>query len=548
MANYHVLKNHTTLERWILLFAPSIFVFLVILFPFLDLASGKINAGFITQVFSNSPVSLVTRRAIWNSTLQGAFSALLSFAVGLPLGMFLGRFSFRFKKAVTSLILVPFFLPSVVVVLAFVSSFGPDSFLHAVIPFSAVLASGFTGIIAVNTFFNAPLVALFTMTAIEQVDLSLDEAAITLNASDARRFFTVWGRDGIASGLGGALLAFVYSFSGFAAPLIIGGSQNYTMDAWIYFFYRTVYNLPAAVFLAIIEAIVLMVPAVAYVMFFTRKPRVAGGGPLVRSPRTARNIFFLIGLAYAALWIGIEAYILSSVLAMSLFNGGTHWTGLGNYYVLFGSRADYAVGIGAWNSILNTLFYGSLTALLVTGLGSMWIVGKRRLAVTGAPVADLMQYVPLVISAIVMAFSLLVVYGSVTPVYLLWVLIVAAQSAVAIPVVLRILEAGFSPIPRSHTEAAMVLKGNAFFEVELPMAKSTFGSALMFGFAISLGEFSATNFLASGTFIPLTVEIYLLQYDRLFGAAYAAAAILLIVSLISFYVIQLLGERFSAFR
>lgn len=548
MAERNAVRGHLTLHRWVMLLAPAILVAVLVVYPFIDMIAGYVNPASLSIITGNSPDSILTRRAVWNSLAQGAVSAVFSFIAGLPLGLFLGRYIFRLKKAISALVLVPFFLPSVIVVFAFTSGFGNSSVFQSLFHFGGALSSGFTGIVAVNTFFNAPLVALFVMTAVGQSDPSLDEAALTLNASIFRRFSTVWGRDGITAGISGSLLAFMYSFAGFAAPLIIGGPGSFTLDAWIYYEVRTLDNTSVAVMLAFIEALILLVPALIYIKFSATRSRVTASRTEQGRRKHGGDRYFLAGSLYTVIWIAVEIYLLSSIFLSSFSIPGHSGYSLQNYSILFGARTSSALGISTFAAILNSLFYGMCTAIIVVTVGMMWIVGKRRLGISGGVYSEITQYIPLVISAIMMSFAILIVFGSRTPVNLTWLLIVGAQSAVAIPVVLRVIESGFLPVNREYSEASQILRGSPFFEVELPLAGSAFASALMFGFAMSLGEFSATNFLATTHYIPLTVEMYSLQSVRLFGPAYSAASILMIMSLLSFYIIQKLGERFVVFR
>lgn len=533
--------------HWVMLLAPAIFVTGVIVFPFVTMVSDNISGSFFSQITGSGAIAQLTRKAIYNSTVQGSASAVLSFITGLPLGLFLGKYRFRMKRLATSLIIIPFFLPSLIVVFAFISGFG-NGVSPISLPYLSFLSRGFPGIVAVNTFFNAPLVALFTMTAVEQSDVTLNEAAMTLGAGKFRRFRTIWGRDGITAAMGAALLTFTYSFAGFAAPLIIGGPSYFTLDAWIYFMVKTLGNLDAAIVLALLEATILLAPALLYAYFSGRQRRVSGSRLRIPSASTGPDLFFRLGAVFTLVWIAVEIYLLSSVVLASLDVSPGHAANLSYYAQLFGSRATSSLGIATTSAIMNSMFYGTITALAVVSLGLLWMTGKRRLRVARGWYSEFMHYIPLIISSIIMAFAISIVLGAVTPITLVWVLIIIAQTGVAIPVVLRVIDAGFSSIPEAYSEASITLGGSPFFEIELPLARSTFASALMFGFAISLGEFSATNFIATTNYITLTVEMYLLQGVRLIGASYAAATILLCVSLVAFYIIQRLGERFVGLR
>lgn len=526
---------------WFLALLPALFVSAFVLFPFTDMLLRFLNPGSIGAIAGQSLIGTLTARAISNSLIQGTLSALVAYAAGVPMGFFLGRYDFRFARLLRSFTIVPFFLPSIVVVTSFVSGFGPLSPAHV-----PALSSGLSGIVAINAFFNAPLVAMMTMLSVETADITLDEAAMTLGASGARRFFTVTGRQGLVAGAGGALLAFLYSFAGFTAPLIVGGPGYFTVEAWIYYMVRTANNIGFAAVLSFVETAALLVPALAYFIFVARTRKVYGTG---RSggTRHSRDGFFLAGSVYAALWILFEGYVLASAFSSSLYSarGGPS---LANYITLFGPLTYSALGVSAAAAVMNSLFYGFMTAVMVTGIGLFWIYGRRRVKSVILEASDTLQFLPLVVSAIILSFSLAVTIGFSGGFRYDWVLIVIAQSVIAIPVVLRVIESGFSSIPSSYSEAATTLSGNPFFEIELPLARTTLASALVFGFAMSLGEFTATNFLSTTAYTPLGVQIYSLQAVRLFGPADAATAILLLMSLASFYIIQRIGEAFVALR
>lgn len=544
MVKHNAVNALAARHKWVLLFAPTVFIAVVIIIPFLLLVSGTFSQYFFREIFSSGPTGVLMRRAIWNSLVQGFLSSVSCFALGFPMGLFLGRYSFRFRRLITSFILIPFFLPSVIVVFAFMTGFGSYSPFNDLFHFGTFLTRGLTGIIAVNTFFNAPVVALFTMIAASRVDRTQYEAAETLYSSRLRIFRTVWGRDAFISGIGGALLAFIYSFAGFAAPLIMGGPGQYTVDAWVYSLVRIFNSLSAAIALSLVEALILIIPVLIYVFAISRNTGVEGYNPALRPESTGKDPFFRAGSVYSVIWLIVELYLLFSVFLSSFQSRTGTLSGLSNYYALFSTHATTAAGIWAGASIANTLFYGFTVSLSVVTVGLVWIYGTRRSGRRMRSLAEIPQFAPLVVSAVIMAFAISSFFGDFTPSSLIWVLIIAAQTAVAIPVVLRILQSGFSSIPKTFTEASFLLNGSPFLDVEIPLARNAFVSALMFGFAISLGEFSATNFLATGSFVPLTVEMYSLQDARLFGPAFAAASILLVISLVSFYFIQKMGERF----
>lgn len=526
---------------------PAIFIAAVVAIPFIIMLTRFLDIAALGELRGNSVLAELTRRALENSLVQGGISAATSFVVGLPLGLFLGRYDFRFKRIVRSLAILPFFLPSIVVVSAFLVSFGQGSPIVQLAGSAVVLSRGLGGIVAVNTFFNSPIVAMMVMLAVEQGDRTLEEASSTLGAGRMRRFYTVWGRDGLAAGAGGALLAFLYSFAGFTAPLVIGGPGYFTLEAWIYYLVRTLNSIAIAALLSFIEMAALLVPAVVYFVLVVGSRKVYGKGAASRRTGGAVDRFFLAGLTYATVWVLVEGYVLGSIFYSSLraAGGGISFS---NFIQLFGPRTESALGISTYSTLANSLFYGLMVSLLVTVIGMAWIYGRRKASFRKLTATDTIQFLPLVVSAAILSFSLAATFEFGSSFSADWILIVLAQSVIAIPMVLRVIEAGFAAVPASYSEAALTLGGNSFFEIDLPLTGSTLASALMFGFSMSLGEFTATNFLATTPYTPLGVQIYLLENVRLFGAADAAAALLLLMSLLSFYLIQRLGEVLIAVR
>lgn len=536
------------IKWWVFLFAPSIFLLLVIGIPFIYVVINFLSLNEISVFSGTGTLAMLSRQAFINSFAQGIDSALLSLIIGFPLGLFIGRYALRYTRVLKSFIILPFFMPSIVVVLAFLSLFGKSSPLVETIPLLHHLSSGFTGIIAINAFFNAPLVAFLTSTNIERSHHGIEEASILLGAGSFNRFVNIWGRNGIKGAVGGTILSFLYSFSGFAAPLIIGGPSNFTVETWIYFVVKEESLVQIGVIFGLLQSLFLIIPLVIY-LYIISKQRPVDDLTYYRSERkkNRHQLSFTLGSIYVTLFIVFELAVFASIIISSIDIGWNSSINANAYTDLFG-RVSSSLDIPAYLPFINTIFYGVATSIIVTSLGILWITGKRRLNSKNDSIWDFMQYLSFIIPSIMMALSVSLLYEYIISPSFLWVLIIGVQSAVSIPVVLRVVSGGFSEIPSSLTDSSRILGGSPLFEVELPLAGSALATALMFGFALSLGEFTATNFLSTNTFMPLSVEIYSLQSLRLAAASYAAASILMIMSFVFFFAIQKAGDRFIGIR
>ncbi|HYA54564.1 MAG TPA: ABC transporter permease subunit, partial [Thermoplasmata archaeon] len=144
-------------------------------------------SGFSTVVSSSSNL-----RSLANSLEQGGISAALAVALGYPAGVFVGRYAFRGRALLRSLLLIPFLLPTLVVVFGVLDLFGPGGLVSGAVPATGWFGSGIPAIIAANLFFNVPIVLLLTATGCETASVELEETVATLGGSPLRAYREVW--------------------------------------------------------------------------------------------------------------------------------------------------------------------------------------------------------------------------------------------------------------------------------------------------------------------------------------------------------------------
>ena len=94
MAEYNgVNMKGKNIKWWAFLFAPSIFLMLVIGIPFLYVAVNFFSLNEMSAFFGTGTLSVLSRQAFINSFAQGIDSAVLSLLIGFPLGLFIGRYA-----------------------------------------------------------------------------------------------------------------------------------------------------------------------------------------------------------------------------------------------------------------------------------------------------------------------------------------------------------------------------------------------------------------------------------------------------------------------
>lgn len=550
----------------------------VLLFSALPLAALAIGAwssegggtGLISLLWAGGQVGQLVRQGLENSLVQGALSASLAFAWGLPVGTFLGRHRFRGRDTFLAFLLVPFLLPVLVVVLGVQELFaapaatgGAGGFLVSLWPATKVLGSGLPGILTVNVFYNTTMVALFTLAGVAQAPAALEDAVATLGGGPWRAFRDVWGRPALLGAATGTLLTFLFSFLSFAPPIVLsgGGYATYTIEDWIYALFQQHPGVPLGVSLAVSlwTMALLLLPSLAYVLLARRLHLFSGsatssqrgGRPLslgslhpfrltVAAPCLAATVLLLlfVGALMGAVVVG------SFLLPHAHTPTGLQW-GTANWQYLFSPQAtaqDH--GISTWSSLGNTLFFATASTLLLLLVGIVAGFSRVRHQRAGLFV-DLFSFLPLLASPVILALALWSFYYSslYTPAWL-WVLILGAQAGLALPFVLQTMSTAFRANAPAGREAAQTLGASrfrAFLDADVPAARGALVAAALFAFALSLGEFAATNFLLLQipAFTTLVVEMYVLAGGHLLasgsaGPTQALGALLVLLSLLSF--------------
>ncbi len=485
------------------------------------------------------------QRAVENSLVQGSVSAAVAVAVGYPAGVFLGRFDWPGRSVVRSLLLVPFLLPSLVVVFGVLDLFGPAGLLSSAVPSLAFLGSGLPAIVVANLLFNVPIVILFTAAGGGGSGRSLEESAATLGASPGRVYLDVWGPPTWVGACAGGLLTFLFSSLSFAPPLLLCGPGCYTVEAQVWFLDTLGLEPTAAGVLSVAIVLLFLLPTAAYLGVLGRIRASGGGSDPVGRARLGRSpLAWALAAETVAVLAGVVA-LLGAVLYRTVLPVGGGGVGSA-WAALFSSSTADRLGISIEGAVGNTLFFASIAAAIAVVLGilSGFAVARRP---RRAGAVGLLLFVPLLLSPVVLAFSLAQFWrpllgGEST----VWALVILSQATLALPFALQSLEIPLAALGPEERDAARTLGATgwgAFLDADLPRVRDGLVTAGLFAFALGLGEFTATYFLVTPTFATLPVALYTLANTRYFAVADAAAGLLLILSLAVFLALVLGGRR-----
>ncbi|PHQ42290.1 sulfate ABC transporter permease [Halorubrum sp. C191] len=490
---------------------------------------------------------------------QAVLSTVASVALGLPAAYLLARFEFPGRRTLRSLTIVPFVLPSIMVAVGFVATFGENGTLNAALATLGLprveLMFTLEAVVIAHAFYNAPLVARVTTAAWESVDASAVETARSLGAGPVRAFVDVVAPQVYPAVLTGAALTFVFTFGTFPIVLALGGFELVTVEVLVYRLVRDLSYAEAAV-LAIIELAISLGVLLAYLRYEARQSTGARGArPLPRRPlsppaATLRELLPRAGLAAYAVVAGVVFLAPIASMVLASVTGGDGAITLDHYrFLVERQQTGAAFQVRPWPAIRNSLAFATGATLLALPMGVVVAVLTTR-RYRGRTLVDAAAMAPLAVSGIIVGLGLLrgLVFGVEIGGWRIAAsgaaAIVVAHAVSGYPFVVRTVSPGLAGLDRSLVESARALgasRARVIRDVEIPLVWPAVVAGAAFAFAVSIGEFTSTVVLATGAdayTMPVAIERFI---GRRLGPATAMGVVLLVVTGVSFVVIERLG-------
>jgi len=487
---------------------------------------------------------------------QALLSTILSVIIGLPGAWVLARFEFPGRKTIRSLTAVPFVMPSIMVAVGFIAMFGQQGTLNdglraLHLPTINILYS-LEIIVLAHAFYDAPLVARVTAAAWETVDSRMVESARSLGASDRTAFKHVVLPQLTPAILTGALLTFVFSFLSFAIVLTLGGLEYATVEVWMYQSVREL-KFQQAAGIGVLETTLSLAVTYAYLRYESKQTTTRAAHPPARKRLFER--FSLDRLAVAGIALFAIILFVGPVVSMLLESvTGPQGFTLRNYAFLLQRQTEaYSFQVKPLTAVTNSLLFGVGCLLLAVPMGLLIAVLSTR-GFRGRKVIDALAMAPFAVSGVVVGLGLLrgLVFGVTLFGYRFTVsgpvAIVAAHAVGSYPFVVRNVAPILGSLDRQLVEAARSLgatRTRALYDIELPLVASGILAGTAFAFALSVGEFDSTVILATGGqgyTMPVAIERFI---GRRLGPATAMGCVLLVVTAVSFVVIDRVGEGFQ---
>ncbi|RMF79327.1 MAG: iron ABC transporter permease [Chloroflexi bacterium] len=540
------------LGRGVLL-APLIFLTIFYFYPLVSILSVSLfPAGRIDlSGFSEIATSAYYHRIVWFTIRQAIISTVLTILLALPCAYLFARYRFPGRSILLALTTLPFVLPPVVVAIAFTSLIGRGGLLNRLLMSQLGLSSPplqfeqtFAIIIIVHVFYNFSI-ALRMMTGFwMNQSRRIEEAARVMGAHGWRLWWTIYLpilRPVIAAS---GILVFIFTFTSFGVILILGGVRFATIEVEIYRQTTSIFNLPLAAALSLLQIAIMTAMMLAYTRLQRNLPLELQATRHTLQNLSTRRAYTLIILLVSLIAIMIFTPLLA--LVVRSFMSSTSGTfSLRFYKMLTVNTRSSILFVPPVDAIINSVKFAFITTLLASVLGMMAAYLLARRGVFFARWIDPLFMLPLATSAVTLGFGFIIALDE-PPLNLRTspMLIPIAHTLVALPFVVRSLLPALRRIPPNIPEAARMLGASpvsVWWLVELPLMLRSLVVGAVFAFTISMGEFGASLFIARPETPTLPVAIF-----RLFsrpgaesaGQALALSVILMGVSFVSFLVIE----------
>ena len=466
-----------------------------------------------------------TQSVVWFTTWQAIISTVLVILFALPIAAITANFDFFGRRALISLISVPFILPTVVVAVAFLE------FLPSTMHRSAL------AIIIAHTYFNFGLAARIISTRWQQINRHLDDVASTLGASRTRLFLTVTLPLLKRSLQSAGLLVFLMCFTSYGVVRILGGPARSTIETEIYFRAMQLGDVSGALVLSSLQLIV-----VVFLIFLIAQFGIAKSTELgqmvysrIRKPQTSHQKILIALVAFTSALIVLVPLI--SVVRRSILVGQN---------VNFSIWQSVFTNAEILKSLTTSVKYAAFTIVVSTTIGLFGacavIYGSARYRFL-----NLLTALPVVVSAVTLGLGMIVTFD-VDPIDWrgAWLMMPIAHCLVAIPIVMRIITPTIRDLPNGLRDASQTLGATTWQmwrTIDLKIIKPALVTAAAVACAVSLGEFGASSFLVrrDNETLPLIISRLLGRPGEIIQAQAYAIATLLIVACVA--IIGLVDHR-----
>ena len=538
---------------YLLIIPPLVFLGIFYFYPLISIfglsfaPEGSFDPGKLRQLIRTDYYA----RVLWFTTWQAALSTLLTLALALPGAWFFARYEFKGKALLQSLTTVPFVLPTVVTAAAFRALLGNGGLVNRLLAALDIgsgpvirLEQTVTFFLLAHIFYNYTVILRIVGGFWSRLPRNLGEAAQMLGASRTQVFFRITLPLLGPAILAASLLVFIFCFTSFGVILILGGPRLATVEVEIYRQAVHIFNLPLAAALSLTQIVFTFCLMSLYTWLEGRTAVSIMPEPIRGTRRQARTrVEKMVAVASILFLVLLLGTPLAALFASSLIT--ENGLALTYYLALLENSIQSILYVPPLTALMNSLGFALGATLIALALGGLAAAFLSRPKHKKRAWLDPFFMLPLSTSAVTLGFGFIIALDE-PPLNLRTsiVLPALAHALVAFPFVIRSLLPAWRSIPQSLREAAAVLGAaplTVWKHVDWPILSRALMVAAVFAFAISMGEFGATVFVArpQTPTLPLAIYRFLGQPGTMnYGQAMAMSCILVVTTAVGFIILE----------
>lgn len=495
----------------------------------------------------------------WNTLFLGILVAFGTTALGLAFALIATRTSFRFKKLLRVMSVLPIITPPFVIGLALILLFGRSGAFSAIlydwfgVPRSRWIY-GLPGVFISQLLAFTPIAFLVLIGVVQGISPTLEEASQTLRAKSWTTFLTVTlplMRPGLANAF---LLGFVESLADFGNPLVLGGNYEVLSTKIFFAVVGAQQDQGRAAVLSIIllgftlGAFWLQHAWLGKKVYTTVTGKGDAGIPLPL-PRRVALASYLTAIPWALFTVVVYAVIAVGGFVRSM--GRDYTPTLDHFLTAFRvERADWGLYFSgsAWDSFFATVKVAALSAPLTAAIGLLTAYLLTRQRFSGQRTFEFGTLLSFAIPGTVVGVSYILAFN-VPPIEITGTGFILVMCFVFrnMPVGVRSGIATLSQIDKSLDEASLTLGARSFTtmrRIVLPLLRPAIVASLVYSFVRAMTAVSAVIFLVTAEYNMATTYIVGRVEAGEFGLAIAYSTVLIIVMLLAIVAIQfVVGER-----
>lgn len=534
-------SSRTSRAAWIVAALALVYYPLTMLFGLsFQEPSGAVGLSNYLQAFQDPRLL----RAVWNSVWTAGAITAGAVLIALPMAWLVSRTDLPLRRLVRSSSVLTFAAPSFIAAMGWILLLGPHSglinqALQAMFGFEQGPFDIFSGwgVVFVLALFSYPLIFLPVTAALDNMDVSLEQAAANLGASRWAILRRITFPLVTPAVLGGVLLTYVTTFVVFGPVALLGNPVGFETIPTVML---DLMKFPPRIETAAVMGVPVL--GVLAMLLWVQRRILADRNYAMVGGRPGRNETIALGKhrwtagAFAAVVVTFSILLPYGVLVLTSFRRAIGapltWDNL-NFTENYMRLLEQPAVIKAFrNSIV--LSVSAVVLSIVLGILAAWLVQRTR-APSNSLIAPTMLS-PLAFPGAVLGIALILSYAR-PPMRLggtLTILLIAYVIR-TLPLSFTYIQAGMQQLGPEVEEAAHNLGAGwwrTMRRITVPLLKGPILSVALLNFVLLFRELEISVFLYTGLNDVAAVTLFNLASESLFGLMGALSVIILAINLL----------------